>query len=422
MQVTRVEAQIGSATLSLETGKLAKQAHGSVFVNYGETTILVAAVEGSARPGQDFFPLTIEYREKTYAAGKFPGGFIKRETRPSLKETLTSRLIDRPLRPLFPTDYFNEIQVMCMVLSYDRENDPDVMALNGASAALHISPVPFQKPVGAVRVGRVDGQFVMLPTQSQMEVSDLDLIVAGTRDDITMIEGFAREMPEDEMTNAILFAHAEIVKIVDLIESFREKMGLPAKVPHPAAPVNPLVEVFHKKYGAELKTRKQIKPKLERQVKVAELRKQIVAENPAPEGDKPAFTASHVTGAISTLEEIIFREITLSGSRIDGRGYREIRPLFCEVGLLPRAHGSAVFQRGETQALLVTTLGTVADEQKVDGLSDEYSKKFMLDYNFPSFSVGECKPFRAPGRRELGHGALAERSLKAVIPPSIKFP
>jgi polyribonucleotide nucleotidyltransferase len=412
----------GTEKLTLETGIFAKQAHGSVLVRYGDTVVLVAAVSGGTIPGRDFFPLQVEYRERTYAAGKFPGGFIKRETRPSTKETLTSRMIDRPSRPLFPVDYFNEVQIHATVFSADKENDPDVLAMIGASAALHVSDIPFLKPYGAVRLGRVNGQLVVLPTSTQMEESDLDLIVAGTRDAVCMIEGFAREIPEPEMGDAILEAHRQCGHIITAIEQLRIEAGLPPKVlPPPPAP-SPLAEELYQKYGKEFRERYLIKGKKERNTKLDELQDEAIKAF-APEGEtKGAHSASDVKSAFATLRERIFKEITLSGTRIDGRAPKDIRAIDCDVAVLPRTHGSAVFQRGETQGLVVATLGTIADEQKIDGLFDEYSKKFMLDYNFPPYSVGECKPIRAPGRREIGHGMLAERSLKAVIPPASRFP
>ncbi len=421
MQVVRVERPIGAGILSLETGKIAKQAHGAVIVRYGDTMTLVAAVEGRADEGRDFFPLVVDYREKVYAAGKFPGGFIKREGRPTTKEILTSRLIDRPIRPLFPIDYFNEVQVMAGVLSADKENDPDILAMIGASASLHISKIPFLTPTGSVRVGRVDGELVLLPTHAQMEGSDLDLIVSGTRKAITMIEGFAREMSEAEMLQAILFAHEAIVGIVELIEELREKMGLSAKeLPAAGGPSALLTEMMNR-FGDEFRQRKLTSGKLERAAAIRELRDKVVAEYLPEEGDSQ-HTPAQVSAAFYQMEEKIVRQLILDGQRLDGRGPKQIRPLYCEVSLLPRTHGSALFQRGETQALVTTTLGTSSDEQRVDGLTDEYSKKFMLDYNFPPYSVGETKPIRGPGRREIGHGALAERSLKAVIPNVAKFP
>ncbi|MBP3957625.1 polyribonucleotide nucleotidyltransferase [Gemmata sp. G18] len=418
----RVECQFGGRTLTLETGKLAKQAHGAVLVTYGETSVLVAAVEGSPIPGRDFFPLQVEYRERTYAAGKFPGGFIKRETRPSTKETLTSRLIDRPSRPLFPTNYFNEVQIHCTVISSDRENDADMLALIGTSAALHVSHIPFLKPYGGLRLGRVNGELIVLPTATQMEESDLDLIVAATRDAVCMIEGFAREMPEQEMGDAIMEAHKQCAVLIDAIEQLRTEAGQGPKVLPPATPDNPLAEELYAKYGTTYREKYLTKGKKERNAALDEL-KDEVKKVYVPEGEtNPKWTAAQVSSAMSVLRERVFREITLGGTRIDGRAPKDLRNLSGEVAVLPRTHGTAVFQRGETQALVVVTLGTVADEQKVDGLQDEYSKKFYLDYNFPPYSVGECKPIRGPGRREIGHGMLAERSLKAVIPPPTRFP
>jgi len=421
VQACRVETQIGGQTLYLETGKIAKQAHGSVVVALGETLTLTAACQGAADEARGFFPLVVDYREKTYSAGKFPGGFIKREGRPTTKEILTSRLIDRPIRPLFPSGYFNEVQIMTSAMSFDRENDPDVLCMIGASAALHVSPIPFLKVTGAMRVGRVNGQFVAMPTISQMEESDLDLIVAGTRDAITMIEGFSREMPEDAMVQAIQFGHEQIRSVIDLIESLREKAGLPTKDYPPAPPQNPVKDLLKQKYGAEFRELKQTKGKLARADAIRGLRDRVFDELVPETGDGP-YTPEQVAQAFDWLEEHTVRALILDGSRIDGRTAKEIRPLACEVGVLPRVHGSALFTRGETQALVTTVLGTAADEQRVDGLVDEYAKRFMLDYNFPPFSVGECKPIRGPGRREIGHGALAERSLKPVIPSQEKFP
>jgi polyribonucleotide nucleotidyltransferase len=421
VQFSRVERPFGVHSLILETGKLAKQAHGAVVVRYGETVDLVAAVEGEADEGRDFFPLVVDYREKVYAAGKFPGGFIKREGRPTTKEILTSRLIDRPIRPLFPGGYINEVQVMASTLAADRENDPDVLAMIGASAALHVSHIPFLGPTGSVRVGRIGGEFVLMPSHSQLEESDLDLVLAGTRSAITMIEGFAREMPEADMLQAILWGHKHIATIVDMIEELREQAGLSRKEAPEAASVNPLIEEFRKRFGAEFRERKQTAGKADRAESINELRERIFAEY-LPEEGEAKYTPAQVSAAFAALEERVVRDLILEGKRIDGRNPKQLRPISCEVALLPRVHGSAVFQRGETQALVTTTLGTSSDEQRVDGLMDEYSKKFMLDYNFPPFSVGECRPIRGPGRREIGHGALAERSLKGIIPPAEKFP
>jgi polyribonucleotide nucleotidyltransferase len=421
VQAFRVELPIGDNVLSLETGKLAKQAHGAVVVQFGETVTLTAATEGKGDPNKGFFPLVVDYRERTSAAGKFPGGFIKREGRPTMKETLTSRLIDRPIRPLFPAGYINEVQILSAVFSADKDNDPDILSMIGASAALHVSPIPFTQVTGAVRIGRIDGELIAFPTFADLERSDLDLIVAGTRKAVTMIEGFAREIPEDQMLAAVMFAHEQIIKIVDVIERLRHAAGLPAKeFPEAAGPSEAFQAVKAKYYDA-LREAKLTSGKIERKDKVHELVDQAV-EVLAPAEGEPKFTPAEIKQAMEQLEERVVRDLLLSGKRLDGRAMKQLRHIWCETGTLPRTHGSAIFQRGETQALVTTTLGTVSDEQRVDGLQEEYSKKFMLDYNFPPFSVGECKPVRGPGRREIGHGALAERSLKAVIPTPDKFP
>jgi polyribonucleotide nucleotidyltransferase len=417
-----VEIPFGNSTLVIETGKLARQAHGSVLVRYEGTVVLVAVVEGGTIPGRDFFPLQVEYRERTYAAGKFPGGFIKRETRPSTKETLTSRLIDRPTRPLFPVGYVNEVQIHVTVISADRDNDADILGLIGASAALHVSHIPFLKPYGAVRLGRINGQLVVLRTFAEMEESALDLIVAGTNEAVAMIEGFGRELPEQEMADAIMEAHNQCKTIIRAIEELRVKAGLEPKQLPAQVPEDPLAEELYSKYGAEFREKYLTQGKKARNAALDEFKERIKAEY-VPEGAaEPKYTAAQVSSAIGTLRERIFREITLGGTRIDGRGPKDLRNLGSEVAVLPRTHGSAVFQRGETQALVLATLGTVGDEQRIEGLQEEYSKKFWLDYNFPSYSVGEVKPIRGPGRREIGHGMLAERSLKAVIPPPTRFP
>lgn len=423
MEACRVELPLGDRVLSIETGKLAKQAHGSALVRYGDTMVLVAAVEGDPIPGRDFFPLTVDYREKTYAAGKFPGGFIKREGRPTTKEILTSRLCDRPIRPLFPSNYINEVQIQAQVFSSDRANDPDILAIIGSSASLHLSQIPFLHPTGAVRIGRVGGQLIIMPTLEQLEESDLDLIVAGTRTAVTMIEGFARELREDEVADAIAYGHQQIVKIIGLIEQLRSAFGLPPKTFTPKPEPNPLIDIFMERFSAEFRIRKLTSGKQERADKIKEMKERVEAEFlPKPEEKEPKYTTAQVKQAWATLEERVVRDSILEGQRIDGRTHKQLRNIWCEVGTLPRAHGSGLFQRGETQALVVATLGTVSDEQRVEGLSEEYSKKFMLDYNFPPFSVGECRPIRGPGRREIGHGMLAERSLKAVLPPPAKFP
>ncbi len=417
----RVEKQIGSGLLSIETGVLAKQAAGSCLVQFGETVVLTAATSGAPRFAGDFFPLTCDYRERSAAAGKFPGGFLKREGRPTMKETLTSRLMDRPIRPLFPAGFFDEVQVQSFVLSSDRQNDGDVLAMNGASAALGLSPLPFQGPLGSVRLGHIDGRFVPFPTQDELEESDLDLIVSGSKTAVLMIEGFAREMPEDLMAEAIAECQRIIGMLCDMQLELFEKVGV-QKAPAPAAPVNPVLEALRGKFYETLKTTKQTTGKLTRATAVKDLKKRASAElvpTPVVEG---GVTAAQFDSAWHHLEERVVRDLILSGNRADGRPHNALRNIECAVDLLPRVHGSAMFQRGETQALITVTLGTGRDEQRVDGLVDEYSKKFMLDYYFPPFSVGETKPIRGPGRREIGHGALAERSIKPVLPDPDNFP
>lgn len=422
MNPVTVEREIGGKRIVLETGKLAKQAHGAVLVRMEGTVVLTAAVEGPPRSsgGDDFFPLTVDYRERTYAAGKFPGGFKKREGAPSLKEILTMRLTDRPIRPLFPTGYINEVQIMTTVLSSDRQNDPDILSMIGASAALHVSKLPFHGPIAAVRLGRVNGELIVLPTVSDLDESDLDLVVSGTETEICMIEGFAREIPEEEMADALMFAHEQIKHLIEMQRDLRAKVGL-GPVEYPPEPSNELAEKIVDKYYEQAKAAKRTEGKQNRAAAFDAVKEKIKAEfvSPDPAGEP---TAAQVSNAIHALEEKVVRDLILSGVRPDGRGAEDMRDLYSEVGLLPRTHGSALFQRGETQSLTVATLGSTADEQRVDGLAEEYSKKFMLDYNFPPFSVGECRAIRGPGRRELGHGALAERSLKPVVPPPDKFP
>jgi polyribonucleotide nucleotidyltransferase len=310
---------------------------------------------------------------------------------------------------------------MGAVLSADRVNDPDVLSMIGSSAALHVSHIPFLQPTGSVRIGRIGYELIVMPTHSQLEESDLDLVVSGTRQAITMIEGFAREMSEENLVQAILFAHQQIVTVVDMIEELRQKAGLEPKPAHVAGSPNPLIDVFRQRFYDEFRQRKQTPGKHDRAARIGELRERVFEEF-LPENGEAKYTPEQVAGAFEALEERVVRDLILEGKRIDGRGVKDLRSISCEVGVLPRTHGSAIFQRGETQSLVTTTLGTTSDEQRVDGLIEEYSKKFMLDYNFPPFSVGECRPIRGPGRREIGHGALAERSLKAVVPPADKFP
>jgi len=415
-----VERSIGGKTMSIESGRLAKQAHGAVVVRLGDTMALVAAVSGPGREGLDFFPLTVDYREKVYAAGKFPGGFIKREGRPTTKEILSSRLIDRPIRPLFPEGFRDEVQIQAGPISADRENDSDVLSIIGASAALILSRVPFMGPIGAIRLGRVADKYVAFPTATELKDSDLDLIVASTDKAIVMIEGFGREIPEAEMYDAIMEAHRLNGEVLALQHELLEALGLPpyqkVEPPH-----DPLKRQLYDRLGREVRDAKQVHGKQERNEKVKEIQKRIVAEY-CPADGSGLVTPLQVKTAFHAVEELVVRELILDGHRSDGRGPRDLRPISCEVSLLPRAHGSAVFQRGETQALVTTVLGTGADAQRVDGIMPEFSKAFMLDYNMPSFAVGEVRPIRGPGRREIGHGALAERSVAPVLPDSATFP
>ncbi|MEM9365474.1 MAG: polyribonucleotide nucleotidyltransferase [Planctomycetota bacterium] len=421
VQKVRVERKIGDSVLSFETGQLAKQAAGSVIAQYGETVVLAAVATGSPRPGIDFFPLMCDYRERLAAAGKFPGGFLKREGRPSTKETLSARLMDRPIRPLWPKGFKDEVQVQAFVMASDLENDGDVLAMNAAAAALHISTLPFQGPLANVRVGKVDGALVAFPTQSQLEASELDMIVSGSKEMVAMIEGFANEMAEDDMMEAIQFAHDIIRQVIELQEEFYEKVN-PTKTPYEEPADDGLLERLTSTYYGDFKTAMQTEGKHARSEAVGSLRDRAMGEvipDPAAEG---AIEVNRFKTVWHDLEEKVVRDLISAGTRPDGRDRNALRAIQCETDLLPRVHGSAMFQRGETQALITVALGTARDEQRVDGLHEEYSKKFMLDYNFPPFSVGECRPIRGPGRREIGHGALAERSVAPVLPPAEDFP
>jgi polyribonucleotide nucleotidyltransferase len=416
-----VEKKIGKETLSFETGQLGKQSSATVIVRYGDTVVLNASTTGTPRPGIDFFPLTCDYRERTAAAGKFPGGFLKRESRPTMKETLTSRLIDRPIRPLFAKGFNDEVQCQCIVLSSDRQNDADVLAMNGAATALLISPMPFEGPVASTRVGRVDGQLVAFPTHDELEESDLDMIISGSEDVVLMIEGFAREMPEDEMLAAIKFGHETIKDICQLQRELADKCDV-QKAEFIPPEDDGVLGKLRDAYYEQFKEKKQTEGKLARADAIKSLKAEAM-EQIIPDPDaSDAVSQSAFKRAWHDLEEDVVRDLIIAGTRADGRKSDELRNIECHVDLLPRTHGSALFQRGETQALVSITLGTSRDEQRVDGLMEEYSKKFMLDYNFPPFSVGECRPIRGPGRREIGHGALAERSVKPVLPDPEDFP
>lgn len=385
--------------------------------------ILVAGQTGPARPGIDFFPLTVDYRERFASAGKFPGGFMKRESRPTTREVLTARLTDRPLRPLFPKGYNDEVQVMSNVLSYDGENDPDVMSINGASTALMIAPVPFLGPISAVRVGMIDDEFVLLPTAEEMKESQLDLIVAGSTTSILMIEGFSDQLTEEVMADAIMFAHEAVVEICELQLELLAKLDLPAKE-IPEEPENPLYGQLHERFYDRVRDAIVGKSKAERHDLIGECKVEMNAEL-FPDGateTAAGHTPGQLKGAFYKLEKRVIRDLLLDGKRLDGRGLDDLRGVTCEVGMIPRVHGSAIFTRGETQSLATITLGTARDTQRVDGPVENYEKRFMLDYNFPSYSVGECRPIRGPGRREIGHGMLAERSVQWVLPEAEKFP
>jgi polyribonucleotide nucleotidyltransferase len=416
----KVELDFHGRPLSIEIGKLAKQADGSALIRYGETVVLVTAVAAKeVKIDTDFFPLTVDYQEKTFAAGKIPGGFFKREGRPSEKEILTCRLIDRSIRPLFSEGLRCETQVIATVLSADRENDPDVVAMLGSSVALHVSDIPFNGPLAGVRVGRMDGRWVINPTQSQLQDSDTDIFISGSRDAIVMVEGGAHMVPEAEILEALFTGHQAIQPLLELQEDLRREIGKPKR--HvPLAQRDPAVVRRIEELAAErLKEAIEIPEKLQRYQRFGEVKNEVVAQalTEFPDREKD------IKGAFDDLKRSSFRNLIIQQERrIDGRGLKEVRPITCEVEVLPRTHGSALFTRGETQALVVTTLGTASDEQKIDALIGEHYKKFMLHYNFPPFSVGEVKFLRGPSRREIGHGNLAERALLPVLPPEESFP
>jgi polyribonucleotide nucleotidyltransferase len=420
--IHRTSATIGGREFSLEVGKLAKQANGAVQVRYGDTVVLVTACSNQEpRENVDFFPLTVDYRENYYAAGRIPGGFFKREGKPSEKEVLTSRLIDRPIRPLFPDGFFCETQIIALVLSADNENDPDTMSITGASAALLVSNIPFDHPIAGVRVGLIDDQLIINPTSSQLKTSRLNLIVAGSENAIVMVEAGAQEVSEKTMVEALSFGHAEIKKIIALQKELAARFTIEKRrVNTPTLNKQLYAEVFGKvetELRDALNTEKH--PKLVSYEKVDSLRDSLVNSYPeeAPE------VRREVAKVFDSLKERIFRDDILNKKhRPDGRAFDEIRAISCEAGLLPRTHGSALFTRGETQALVIATLGTSEDVQKIDIMEGESSKRFMLHYNFPPFSVGEVAFLRGPGRREVGHGALAERAILPIIPAEDKFP
>ncbi|MGE0376970.1 MAG: polyribonucleotide nucleotidyltransferase [Planctomycetaceae bacterium] len=418
-----VEREVGGRTLSITTGEIAKQASGAVLIKHDETVVFVAAQTGPPRPGIDFFPLTVDYRERFAASGKFPGGFLKRESRPTTREILTCRLTDRPLRPLFPKGFNDEVQIMSNVLACDRKNNPDVLSINGASAALCLSPVPFQGPIGAVRVGLIDDEFVLMPTVPDIANSALDLIVAGSAESILMIEGFAKQLPEDEMEEALLFGHKSIRALCEMQLELRQKAGV-EPCAFEAPPENPFYSQIREAAYERLKSVRQSPQKQERSAQAREVRNELV-EQYFPGGveqTEDGRTVTQLKDAFSAVDKQVCRDLTLAGQRLDGRQPADLRQVECHVDILPCVHGSALFTRGETQSLATITLGTVRDRQRVDGLFEDEAKSFMLDYNFPPYSVGECRPIRGPGRREIGHGALAERSVEPVMPPAESFP
>lgn len=421
--VIRVEREIAGRVLSIETGKIAKQADAAVVVRYGETVVLVAVVSAE-KPSEevDFFPLTVDYREKQSAAGKFPGGFIKREGRPSTKEILTARMIDRPIRPLFPDGYFNEVQIMASVLSADKENDPDVPAMIGASAALSISRIPFMGPTGACRVGRVDGQLIINPTQEQIEKGDLNVLVGGRKDSINMIEVAAKELPEAVVAQAIQTGHQTVQVVCEMIEELRQKVGVKKETPEMMPIDEQLCSKIRLQIAGDLRKAELIQIKKQRRIAAGEILDKLIEQYCGEESaDENQPAESMIKRIFDKIESEIIRDLAMQGKRLDGRGFDDVRPITCEVGLLPRVHGSALFTRGETQALVTVTLGTIKDAQIIDGLADEYAQSFMLHYNFPSYSVGEIRPIRGPGRREIGHGALAEKALEQMRPPEEEF-
>ena len=427
----KVEMEIAGKMLSLETGRVAKQADGAVLAQYGETVVLITVVAAKEpKPNVDFLPLTVDYQERHYAAGKIPGGFFKREGRPGERETLTSRLIDRPMRPLFPKHYCNETQIIASVLSADLSNSMDFLGIIGASAALVISPIPFHGPVGAVRVGRVDGTLILNPGLAELEKSDINVVVASTRDAVMMVEGEAREVPEQVMLDAILFAHAQSQAILDLQDKLvalvgQSKTEVPVNGPDPQQ-----VRSVRDLVLGPLRQALLVAQKEERKQQLEALKKDLMTKLAPPPsasggsgGEADEKQGRQIEAILHELEREEMRRIVLEkGIRSDGRGPRDIRPITCEVGVLPRTHGSALFTRGETQSLCVVTLGTSEDEQRIDALEGESKKTFMLHYNFPPFSVGETRPLRGPGRREIGHGQLAERALKPAIPTKEVFP
>lgn len=420
--IVRKEIEWGGRKLILETGKLARQADGAVKITYGETVLLCTAVaQKQPKAGVDFFPLTVNYVEKFYASGRIPGGFFKREGRPTEKETLTSRLIDRPIRPLFPSGFYNETQVICTLLSHDLENDPDIVALVGASAALTISGVPFMGPIGGARVGYIDGKYVLNPTYAEMEDSELDLVVSGTHDSVMMVESEAKELSEEVMLGAVNYGHEQmqpvIKMIIDLAEESAKEPWDFQKKELPEDMKKAITDLAAKQFSEAYA----ITAKQERSNRLTEIRDQVKEKFITDETDPE--TALAIAKFVKGLESDVVRgDLLKTKKRIDGRGLADIRPIVAETNVLPRTHGSAIFTRGETQAIVVTTLGTGQDEQLMDSVEGEFKEHFLLHYNFPPFSVGEASFLRSPGRREIGHGKLAWRAIRPVLPTKEEFP
>ncbi|HEY2680690.1 MAG TPA: polyribonucleotide nucleotidyltransferase [Candidatus Udaeobacter sp.] len=417
----KVTAKIGGNEISIETGKIARLADGAVILTCGDTTVLVSAVSALAiKEGQDYFPLTVDYREKAAAAGKFPGGYFKREGRPAEKETLTSRMIDRPLRPLFPKGYFYDTQIISILLSADGQNDPDILAMNGASAALSISDIPFAGPIGAVRVGRINGEFVANPTHDERSQSDLDLVYVGTENDVIMIEGSAKEMPEAEFTKALEFAHEHAREMIQAQRELVSRVGKPKREVQLLHVNQEMVDIARQIAGDRLEHALRTEGKSARAKAINALRDEVKT---AILQKFPEANSFAISQAFESVEKKMFRaNILEKQQRVDGRGYQDLRQITCDVGVLPRAHGSSIFQRGETQALALATLAPIEEAQMIDAYGGgEQSKRFILHYNFPPFSVGETGRTGGPGRREIGHGALAERSLEPVVPSENEF-
>ena len=421
MNVTKKTISYGRHTLTLETGEIARQAHGAVVVNMDDTVVLVTVVgRKEVKPGQDFFPLTVDYQERTYAAGKIPGGFFKREGRPSEKEVLTSRLIDRPIRPLFPEGFYNEIQVIATVVSSNNEVDSDIPAMIGASAALAISGIPFDGPIGAARVGYLNGEYVLNPTATELKTSQLNLVVAGTSQAVLMVESEAMELPEDVMLGAVVYGHQQMQSVINAINELADEVGKPLWDLAPSQKDAALVDRISSIAESDLREAYGLRQKQARTEKIDAARAKVLAEV-VPEGSGTEHV-NLVKTIFSDIEAKIVRTQILNGEpRIDGRDTRTVRPITIRAGVLPRAHGSALFTRGETQALAVATLGTARDEQRIDALQGEYSDRFMLHYNFPPYSTGETGRVGTPKRREIGHGRLAKRALLAVLPKPDEF-